>query len=283
MFRLICVTALLTMVGQVIVAKTRAQAPSAGVEFEVASVRQSEDAQGRALVQATPGRLTLTQISLQRLLVIAYDIQDYQLAGEPSWGESNRYDIVAKASISTTVQEMEGPMLQALLEDRFKMKLHRETRLLPLYELTVAKGGPKLHPLEKGSCTPYVKGSQPAVAPAPGEIQPLYCGVHRTGAGLSPTLDGKGVSMAELAANLSRSYNTVLGRDIIDKTGIPGTFDIHLTWTNDPGSMDAASTSTAADASIFTALQEQLGLKLRSAKGPVEVLVIDHIETPSPN
>jgi uncharacterized protein (TIGR03435 family) len=283
MFRAICVTALLAVVGQIIVAKTHAQATSTDGEFEVSSVRPSNDAQGTALVQATPGRLTLSHISLQRLLVFAYGIQDYHLVGEPSWGKSSQYDLIAKASTGTSVAKMEGPMLQALLEDRFKMKLHRETRALPLYELLVAKSGPKLHPSEKGSCTPYVTGSQPAIAPAPGEPQPLYCGFHRTGSDVSPILNGKGVSMDELATNLARSYNTALGRNIIDKTGLPGTFDIHLTWTNDPGSMEAASSSTADDASIFAALQEQLGLKLQSARGPVEVLVIDHIEEPSQN
>jgi hypothetical protein len=108
MFRSICVTALLTMVGQITVAKTHAQAPSTDGEFEVASVRPSNDAQGRALVQATPGRLTLTHITLQRLLLIAYDIQDYQLSGEPSWAESGQYDLIAKASTGTSVQKMEG-------------------------------------------------------------------------------------------------------------------------------------------------------------------------------
>jgi uncharacterized protein (TIGR03435 family) len=282
MFRVICVATLLTVVGQITVAKTRAQTASTEDEFDVASVKPSHDAQARALVQATPGRLTLSNLSLQRLLLIAYDIQDYQLVGEPSWAESSQYDVIATASTGTSVQKMEGPMLQALLQDRFQLKLHRETRALPLYELVVAKSGPKLRPSEKGSCTPYVKGSQPAIAAA-GQPQPLYCGFHRTGSSVSPILDGKGVSIADLGNNLARSYNTALGRNIVDKTGLSGVFDIHLTWTNDRGSSDAALPSTSDDVSIFTALEEQLGLKSQSAKGPVDVLVIDHIEQPSPN
>jgi uncharacterized protein (TIGR03435 family) len=283
MFSAIYVTALLAVVCQITVTQTYAQIVSTDAEFDVASVRQSDDAQGRALVQATPGQLRFSRISLQRLLVIAYDVQDYQLVGEPPWAGSSQYDLIAKASTGTSVASMEGPMLRALLEDRFQLKLHRETRALPVYELLVAKSGPKLRPSEKGSCTPYVKGSQPAIAPAPGAPQPLYCGFHRTGSAVSPILDGKGVSMDELGRNLARSYNTTLGRNIIDKTGLPGTFDIHLTWTNDLGLTDAGSSSTADEASIFAALQEQLGLKLLSARGPIEVLVIDHVEQPSPN
>jgi len=216
-------------------------------------------------------------------LLIAYNIQDYELVGEPSWPQSSQYDVIATASPSTSIQRMEGPMLQALLQDRFKLKVHRETRVLPLYELVVAKSGPKLRPSEKGNCIPYVKSSQPAIPAAPGQPQPLYCGFRRTGSSMSPILDGKGVSIADLGNNVARSYNTALGRNIVDKTGLSGVFDIHLTWTNDPDSTDAASPSTSGDVSIFTALEEQLGLKLQSAKGPVDVLVIDRIEQPSPN
>lgn len=283
MSRAICKAILLIAIGQITVAKTIAQAPQAEDEFDVASVRPSNDEQARSLVQATPGRLTLIHLSLQRLLVIAYGLQDYQLLGKPSWSQSSHYDVIATASTGTSIQKMEGPMLQALLKDRFELKVHPESRALPLYELVVAKGGPKLRPSEKGSCVPYVKSSQPAIAPAPGQPQPLYCGFHRSGSALSPILDGKGVTIADLGNNLARSYNTALGRDIVDKTGLSGVFDIHLTWTNDPDSRDAASPSTSDDASIFSALEEQLGLKLRSVKGPVDVLVIDHIEKPSSN
>ena len=89
--------------------------------------------------------------------------------------------------------------------------------------------------------------------------------------------------MADLAANVARSYNTSLERDVVDKTGLSGIFDIHLKWTNEPASMDAASSPTGDDPSVFLALQEQLGLKLQAGKGSVEVFVIDHIEEPSAN
>lgn len=229
----------------------------------------------------------MTNLALRRLILIAYGVQDYQLSGDPPWAASEHYDIQAKADGSTSVQQMEGPMLQALLEDRFKMVLHRETRQLPVYELTVVSGGAKVQPSKDGSCIPYSVDSPPLPAPAAGEPRPTFCGLRMVVEGLNRTLEGKGVSMAVLATNLSRTYNSALGRNVIDSTGLTGIFDIHLKWAIDdltgavgPGT---AAPSDPTGPSIFTAMQEQLGLKLKPGKGPVEVLVIDHIEKPSSN
>lgn len=177
-------------------------------------------------------------------------------------------------------------MLQALIEDRFKVMLHRETRQLPVFELTVAKGGLKLRPSKEGSCTPYSMDSPPPAAPAPGSVPPTFCGFPRSGFdGLHRTLEGTGVSIATLATNLSRLE---LHRTIIDRTGLPGTFDVHLKWSSDapagPGGPGTAPAPNLTEApSIFTAVQQQLGLKLESTKGPVEVLIIDHVEKPGAN
>ncbi len=258
---------------------------AAQTDFDVASVKLNKDA-GSSLLQVTPGRFSATAIALNRLIILAYDVQDFQVMDAPSWTKSERYDISARAGDDTTVQQMEGIMLQKLLEERFKMRLHRETRMLPLYKLTLTGQGPKLRLSEKGSCTSYMKNAQPTVVGS-NHTQPAFCGFHRTGEGGSVTLSGKGVSLAELAANLSHSYNTSLERNVVDKTGLPGVFDIKLRWTNNPDASsqpsDAGLAATPDDSSIFSALQEQLGLKLRSGKGLVEVLVIDHIERPSPN
>ena len=182
---------------------------------------------------------------------------------------------------------MEGPMLQSLLEERFKMRLHRETRLLPVYELTIAKSGAKLQPCDKGSCRPYLSEAQPEVTASSGEALLAFCGFKRSANGAGVRLDGRGVSLAELATNLSHRYNTTLGRDVVDRSGISGTFDVHLQWTNESESpsqpMDTASSAGAGESSIFSALPEQLGLKLQQAKGAVEVLVIDPMERPSLN
>jgi len=178
-------------------------------------------------------------------------------------------------------------MLQVLLEDRFKLTLHRENRQLPVYELTIGKGGAKLQSSKEGSCTPYSVDSPPP-ASTPGAPRPNFCGFHMTpDYGLNRTLDGKGITMAALAANLSRTYVSLLGRNVIDRTGLTGGYDVHLKWAMDslsaPAGLNTAPPSDVTGPSIFTALQEQLGLKLESAKGPVEVLVIDHIERPSVN
>jgi uncharacterized protein (TIGR03435 family) len=262
--------------------------PAPGQErrgFDVASVRPTSRTDGRALLQATPGRLTLSNLAARRLVLIAYDIQDYQLVGEPGWIGSENYDIQAKADGSPSVRQMEGPMLQALLEERFRLSLHREIRQLAVYKLTVARGGAKVQAADEGGCTPYLTDAPPP-AMKPGEPRPVFCGFQNTKAeGLNRSLDGKRVTMAELAKTLSRTYTAMLGRNVIDETGLTGAFDIHLTWAVDADGQGPADNPSPdpAGPSIFTALQEQLGLKLEATKGPVEVLVIDYIEKPSGN
>jgi uncharacterized protein (TIGR03435 family) len=195
------------------------------------------------------------------MILIAWDLQDYQLIGDPAWIGSEHYDVQAKGDAGASVQEMEQPMLRVLLEDRFRLRAHREKRELPIYELAVAGGGVKLQRSREGSCADL-------------------CGFHLTTDGLNRTLDGKGVTMEMLATNLSRSYNSSLGRNVVDKTRLIGTFDIHLTWTID--TLNASPTDMGGP-SIRGALQEQLGLKLEASKGAVEVLVIDGVEKASGN
>ena len=124
-------------------------------------------------------------------------------------------------------------MLQALLAERFKMTLHRETRQLPIYEMKIARGGPKLQPTREGSCMPYSQNSPPP-ARTTGTNSLAYCGARGRVEGLSRTLEGKGISMAVLATNLSRTYNSSLGRNVMDATGLAGTFDIDLKWAIEP-------------------------------------------------
>lgn len=269
------------------VAVSQAQPPAVRPGFDVASVKPTASPDGQSLLQAVPGRLRMTNLALRRLILNAYGLQDYQLAGDPSWASSEHYDIQATTAGNTSVQQMEGPMLQVLLEDRFKLTLHRETRQLPAFELAIGKGGAKLPLSKEGSCTPYSVDSPPPAAAAPGQPNRNFCGLHLTVEGLNRILDGKGVTMAALAATLSRTYTSDLGRIVIDRTGLPGIFDVHLKWALDPvtgpTSPGAAPNPDLAGPSLFTALQDQLGLRLESSKGPVEVLVIDHIERPSAN
>jgi len=170
--------------------------------------------------------------------------------------------------------------MQALLEDRFKLKIHRETRQGPVYELTRAKGGSKLKPFQEGTCSPMP--SAPPLPPLPpGQA---YCHVMVSSGG---SLDAEGSALTELSGLLS----LILDRQVIDKTGLAGKFDIHLRFAPDdltagqhgppPDTPEAGAGPTGP--TVFTAVQEQLGLKQLPAKGPIDVLVIDHVERPSEN
>ncbi len=175
-------------------------------------------------------------------------------------------------------------MLQALLEERFGLVVHREAQQRPVYELFVAKSGAKLQASQEGWCTPYSVDAPPAAVPGDGRSN--FCGFRRAPSdGLNQTLDGQGITLAALAVNLSRSYTAVLGRTVVDRTGLTGTFDMQLKWALDPtnGARTDAAAPELAGPSIFTALQEQLGLRLESARGPVEVLVVDRVERASGN
>jgi len=202
------------------------------------------------------------------------------ISGGPAWINSERFQINAKAEGTPSREMMQGPMLQALLEDRFKLKIHRETREVPVYALTVAKGGPKLHAFKEGSC---LAQTVPPTPPEPG--QRLCGGPKIGGKGTTPTtaiLEYNGVSLDELKA-----LGEFLGRPVINKTGIAGLFDFHLEFVLDESTPGVRLSFPASDddpgPSIFTAIQEQLGLKLDSAKGPGEFLVIDSVERPSEN
>jgi uncharacterized protein (TIGR03435 family) len=174
---------------------------------------------------------------------------------------------------------MEGPMLQALLADRFHLMLHREMRQMPVYEMS-AIGAGKLQASRQGSCIPYDVTAPPPLAAGPGQPPTWFCGFPRSGPDVvNRTLDGRGLSIANLAKALERAE---LHKPIIDKTGLSGQFDVLLHWTSDSAT-GAAAQGLPDVISIFSALREKLGLKLEAARGPVEVLVIDHIEKPSAN
>jgi uncharacterized protein (TIGR03435 family) len=203
------------------------------------------------------------------------------IEGGPAWINSDRYSIDAKAEGSATQETMRGPMLRALLEDRFKLKIRRETREVPVYALTVAKNGAKLHPAEEGSCTPFDL-TRPAPAPG-GKPWCKFSGGARKGPNV--TLETRGLSLDEFAKALIMGNS--LDRPVINRTGITGTFDFHLEYALDETSPrfrpDSGDAGDPPGPSIFTALQQQLGLKLDPAKGPGEFLVVDRVEKPSEN
>ena len=238
--------------------------------FEVASIKPNVSGAANRTIHPTPGRLSIFNLTLKDLVRYAYQVRDFQVSGGPSWINSDQYDIEAKAEGNPSQDQMRL-MLQALLQDRFELALHHDTKELPIYELTVAKGGLKLQPLKPGDCMTY----DPNNPPEPGHKNSDFCGNLSNGRG---SFDGTSASMADVASMLSYP----LGRTIVDKTGIEGKFRVHLTFAPDEVAGGPAA-SPDAGPSIFTALQEQLGLKLESAKGPVEVLVIEHVQKPSEN
>jgi bla regulator protein blaR1 len=220
--------------------------------FEVATVKSNHSAGNAAgLRQRAGGGVISNNGSIRMMIQYAYDLRPFQVVGGPSWVDGDRFDINAKATGATP--EQVRLMMRRLLADRFKLAVHRETRDLPMYTLVVARGGPKL-------------------TAAAGDTTEIN-GVERRGDGTT-TVKFQKVPMAMLARTLAR----MLQHQVSDGTGLTGEYDFMLRWTPDQAGMDEPGPS------IFTALQEQLGLKLESRKGPVEVLVIDHVErTPMEN
>jgi uncharacterized protein (TIGR03435 family) len=255
------------------------------LEFEVASVKPAAPDQRGMFIRPTPGgRLNITNMTLKELIVIAWNVQPYEISGGPPWLDSARYDITAKAENSFKEGELRR-MLQSLLSDRFQLTIHRETKELPVYALTLArkdgKLGPGLTETKEGACTPP-DPSKPLPPPGPGVSAPCGGFMMQVRA-----LKASSIPIGQITAPLSR----FLGRRVIDKTGLTGKYDINLEWTPDETQVaqmilppDAPKPSVdPAGPSIFTAVQEQLGLKLESQKGPVEIIVIDRAEKPSEN
>ncbi|MFN7992919.1 MAG: M56 and DUF3738 domain-containing protein [Bryobacteraceae bacterium] len=271
--------------------------PTAVPAFDVVSIKPSKGADNRVMIGIDPsGRFNAENITLKMLLEEAYGIKDSQLLGAPGWAASEHYNIEAKPEESlAAAQRKLGPeqhraqlqqMLQAMLTDRFQLKVHHESKQLPLYELVIANGGPKI---QQSPQTPDEQGPPGPMRP---DGPPPRHSIRMMGRG---HLTINGVDLNMFSDVLSRQ----LGRVVVNQTGLKGNYDFELKWTPDineggmfaggkaPGdsriSSDMAPPPDAAGPTIFTALQEQLGLKLESKKGPVDTVVIDSVERPSEN
>jgi len=265
--------------------------------FEAASVKPNRSGGGMIRLNNTPGRFSATNVTVKLLIEYAYNIKDPQLSGGPAWIATDHYDIEATTNESPEERkanpsggdERRKLMLRSLLAERFQLTLNQETRELPVYDLVVAKGGPKFHETVVPPIDPNAPPPAPS-GPPPGPGQPFRGRGMRVGPG---QLTMNGGTMAMFADHLSQR----LGRSVIDKTGLKGEYDLSLQWTPEqnemmrsvfggapegPGGKEPAPPPDSGP-TIFTALQEQLGLKLESAKGPVTIYVIAHIEQPSPN
>ena len=237
--------------------------------FEVASIKPNKtDAQPFGVVGGDPGGVRFTNIQLRDLIRRAYRFQEYQVLGGPNWIRADRFDVVARTTGPASVNA-KWSMMRALLADRFKLRVHTESRNLLVYHLVRARKDGKLRPRLTRSTKPCVEG------------QTLPCavmGISRSGE-LSARVD----TMDDF---VRRGLMFILGVTVIDKTGLQGNFDIDLKWTPESpaASFDGPSRTTENDgASIFTAIREQLGLKLEPQRGAVEVLVIDSVEHPTAN
>jgi uncharacterized protein (TIGR03435 family) len=268
--------------------------------FEVVSIRPCRPDTPRARTNHAPpsGPTEILRIECQtveRLIEDAYSAyatgklrfrgSPVAIEGAPAWIRSERYTIQAKADAARSRGVMHGPMLQRILEDRFGLKLRREPKKVPIYVLTVAKGGPKnLHPAKPGACLAWDLDHLPAIRQVGGDL----CGMigRRINAG-NAEVEILGTTMANFAEQLQ----ILVDRDVIDKTGISGVFDIHvevpvedLTADASAGRPDDGAPRTPADESALAfAAVRKLGLKLESAEGPGEVFLIDHVERPSEN
>jgi uncharacterized protein (TIGR03435 family) len=224
-----------------------------------------------------PPQVAINNKPLRNLIRMAYTVHDFQISGGPAWMNSEGFDITAKIKGIRPFDQMKP--LRALLEDRFRLKFHRETRELPVYVLTVAKSGLKLRRAKEGSCVVFY----PQRLTPRGQVA-NYCGYSkpRVNMLLNHVLDATGISikgipdrMVGLAPVLSSELQH-LGIDelVIDKTSLTGLFDFHLEW-------NSVKPSDPDRPSFFTALREQLGLNLEPAQAPVDILVIDHAEKPA--
>jgi uncharacterized protein (TIGR03435 family) len=266
----------------------RAQAP-AGAAFEVASVKPNKTGDGRVMLGMQPGgRFTATNVPLRLLLRQAFNVQDFQIVGGPDWISSDRFDVIAKAPEGSEFSaDTMRPMLRSLLVERFRLAFHNETRDMPVYALMKARPDGKLGPgltpaaVDCAAAGRGRRGGGPPAPPQPG--QKLECG-FMIGPG---RMNVGGMPMT----NLAQALSPMVGRIVLDKTELTGSYDYELTYTPEgiasgfpgggPPLLNGAPPPIDPNApTIFTALQEQLGLKLDSQRGPVEVVVIDRLEPP---
>jgi uncharacterized protein (TIGR03435 family) len=262
----------------------QAPAPTARPQFEVASIKPSPLFDRIMSVRPLPGRLT-ADATLQVLMQYAYGVQPFQLVGGPGWLTSDHYEIEAKADVSASRDQI-FRMLQSLLEERFQLKTHREMKELPVFTLVSNRGGFTLPAPRDGTCVDspadaaaeWVGAGRMAV---PGELPPSKGRCGSVIVSVAQMRGGK-IAMSEFV----RALSMMLGRSVLDKTGFTDPFDLQLDFVPDettPAMPPPPPGSGISGVSIAQALQQQLGLRLESTKGPVEVIVVDQAERPSAN
>jgi uncharacterized protein (TIGR03435 family) len=235
--------------------------------FDVAVIRPNPgDTTGHSHIwsSASDGNFKAQNVTAMELIRYAFGMPETRITGGPAWMRSAKWDMEAKSDAATDARlrgldsaparEQKQRMLQSLLTGRFGLRVHQETRELPIYALVVAKGGPRFQPSKMDGTT-----------------------INNGNAYI--TVTGSDHTVALLAEQLSRS----LGRIVVDQTGLDGRYELSLKWTPDDAAAGTGMAPADTGPSIFTAIQEQLGLKLESRRGPVPILVIDHLDLPSQN
>jgi uncharacterized protein (TIGR03435 family) len=272
-------------------APAQAPGPNAALTYEAASVKPNKSGvQGSSIRRFPGGRLQATNMPLRALITFAYQLQPFQLVEDPAWIRNDTFDIVAKMEGDPPpVMPGTGPdphmvAMRTLLAERFKLAVHRETRQMDIYDLVLARPDGKLGPALKPTtqdCAAMMAAARGGPPPGPptGPNSPVVCGMR----GLPGRLVAGAMPMTLLASNLSGHVQRI----VVDRTGLSGAWDFEITFAperpvNPPPGVEFPPADPNAP-SLFTAMQEQLGLKLQSTKGPVEVLVLDRIEQPIPD
>jgi bla regulator protein BlaR1 len=302
------------VVGVLNAPRVRAQtAPASLSKFEVASIkpckvgdfgggggRKGNTKTGGGGRSSSPGRLSTMCDTVENLIRSAYimcasgscvrDPSSPSVEGGPSWIQSDRYQINARAEGSPSEGMMIGPIMQTLLEDRFHLKIHRESREVPIYALTVAKDGPKLKPFQEGTCIPHDLASPMLTPEQRSQNNCFGPGIRLRGPNLG--LEATGTNLD----SVSKLLYIILDRPVINQTAITGRFDINIEFARPegtpvfrPAGEPSSPPTPPADSdeppgpSIFSVMEKQLGLKLEPARGPRDFYVIDHVERPSGN
>lgn len=282
-----CYAALLAFAWSIVPCQSAFSQTTPHAAFDVVTIKPSKEAVGgMGLGRSSPNGISLINTTAKSLMRNAYGVKEELISGGPGWTGTSEYDVEAKilntdAKTPSLTRDQIKQMIQALLADRFKLVAHTEMKEIPVYELTIAKAGPKLQEAKSGDTyTNGLKGPD-----------------GRTGAGFMMIVDGKFIGQGISISGLVDTLSLVLGRTVVDKTGLTGKYDITLQLPRPEGAagpMPPPSTNAATDRSanvssetsspaFFTVIEEQLGLKLHSAKGLGKTLVIDHIEKPSEN
>jgi uncharacterized protein (TIGR03435 family) len=253
-------------------AQSTSQSPPQSTQtFDAASIKPAKTGVRGYSIRPLPGRLSTSNTTLGMLVAEAYHVYEFQVSGGPKWINADRYDIEAKAEGESqpTEAQLRG-MLQELLAYRFRLVVHGETRELPVYALEVGKGGPKFQASPKLEASPAFQASK-----GTGEA-PMFRVFQR-----------RQITAARAPlAYLVEALSFLVGRPVVDKTGLEGKYDYKLEWTPDETQVrsdEAAPQVEGNVPSLASAIQEQMGLRLQSQKAPVEIVVIDRAEKASVN